>query len=123
MTRRDERGLLWDIVSHGRLAMEFVGESPLRQYVSDVRCQSAVERQLIIVGEAAGQLARLDEETARRLSEPVHQVVGLRNILVHGYDIVAHEKVFEVIREQLPALISSAEEILLELGGAPPPTE
>lgn len=123
MTRRDECSLLWDVVVHGRLALEFFNGMSLERYIGDVQCQSAVERQLIIVGEAAGHLARLDASISRRLSEPVHQVVGLRNVLVHGYDTVVPEKVYGVLCGELTELVSSAEEILLELGGEPLPAD
>ena len=46
--------------------------------------RSAVERQFEIIGEALGQLARLDPAMAERITD-FRRVIAFRNILVHGY--------------------------------------
>jgi len=54
-----------------------------KTYEKDYKTQSAVERQLAIVGEALNQLRRMDAELL-----PAHgyQIIALRNRLIHAYD-------------------------------------
>lgn len=62
----------------------------------------AVEKLFINVGEAA---YRIDEAVRAQLPDiPWRQVIGLRNILAHGYEAVAHEILFKTIQDELPAL-------------------
>lgn len=123
MSQRDEKGFLWDIVVHGRLALEFIGDASLDQYARALIVRSAVEREVAIVGEAYGGIDAIRPDLADRLPGHVHAVVGTRNILIHGYDSVDDEQIYRIVGEELAPLISSAQEILLELGGTPPPAE
>jgi uncharacterized protein with HEPN domain len=51
---------------------------------NDIVLRSAVERQFEILGEALGQLARLDAALAARIPK-LREIVAFRNLLVHGY--------------------------------------
>jgi uncharacterized protein with HEPN domain len=77
--------------------------------------RSAVERQRQNVGEAIAQLARLDPETAARIPD-VPRIVAFRNILVHGCALLDHDRVWNVIHEHLPGLVSALETLLEEPG-------
>jgi uncharacterized protein with HEPN domain len=59
----------------------------LEDYSEDRLLRQAIERNFEIVGEAVGQLARNDPETASRLSEH-ERIVAFRHVLIHGYDLV-----------------------------------
>jgi len=61
----------------------------------------AVEKLFINLGEAA---ARLGDDAARFTAIPWRRVIGLRNILAHGYEQVAHEILYLTILQELPAL-------------------
>jgi uncharacterized protein with HEPN domain len=65
--------------------------------------RSAVERQFEIVGEALNQTAMRDERPEQEISE-LRQVVGLRNRLIHGYDSVDDEIVWDAVQTKLPTL-------------------
>ncbi len=65
--------------------------------------QSAVLRELEIVGEAAG---RISEKTKKKFSHiPWKELVGLRNRLIHAYFGVDHDIVWKTIREYLPSFL------------------
>lgn len=51
-------------------------------YQDDLKTQSAVERQLAIIGEALNQLKKNDSEIE---IESDKQIIGFRNRLVHAY--------------------------------------
>jgi len=62
----------------------------------------AVLRNLEIIGEAA---TNIPEEIRKKYPEiPWNRVVGLRNVVIHGYFVVDLEIIWVIIREQLPEL-------------------
>ncbi|CAN5735409.1 MAG: DUF86 domain-containing protein [Rubrobacteraceae bacterium] len=89
-------------VTEGKTLEDYSGERLLRQ---------GVERNLQIIGEAVGRLRRDDPETADSLSEH-ERIVGFRNVLVHGYDLVDDAIVWDTIRTKLPLLLSEVERLL-----------
>lgn len=76
--------------------------------------RSAVERQFEIVGEALNRLSRDEPVLAARIQE-VRRIVGFRNILAHGYDIVDDDAVWTAITDEPPALVSRVSALLAEL--------
>ncbi|MDP2233166.1 MAG: DUF86 domain-containing protein [Actinomycetota bacterium] len=120
MTRRDERALLWDLITHGKRAIAFMDARSLDQYLEDRLVRSAVEREVAIIGEAYGALDQLRADLVNRLPGDVRAVVGMRNVLVHGYAQVEDSRIHSIVADELPPLVSSAEELLFELGGEAP---
>ena len=57
------------------------------QFNADVVLHSAVERKFEIVGEALGQLARIDAGLAAQIPQ-LREIVAFRNFLIHGYAII-----------------------------------
>jgi uncharacterized protein with HEPN domain len=70
--------------------------------------QAAVERKFEIIGEALKRLQRTDAELFAQIPDAA-RIVGFRNILAHGYDIVDPELVWDVIANHLPALKTTVE--------------
>jgi len=69
----------------------------------------AVLRNLEIIGEAA---RNIPIEIRLRYSEiPWNRVVGLRNVVIHGYFVVDLEIVWVIVKKQLPEL----KEVLLKM--------
>lgn len=80
-----ELNYLVDILEAARLLQKFVEGVNQDTFENDLMRQAAVMRQLEIMGEAA---RRLSEETRQEFSEiPWHQIIGMRNRLIHVYDI------------------------------------
>lgn len=72
----------------------------------------ALTRLLEIVGEAAG---RVPEGMRARYPEiPWPQIIGLRNRLIHGYDSVDLDILWQIVTGDLPPLITSLESIVAE---------
>jgi uncharacterized protein with HEPN domain len=76
--------------------------------------KSAVERQLEIIGEALNRVRKADPETAQRVPE-ISRIVGLRNILAHGYAVVDDTVVWSAASERIPALLAAVTELLAEI--------
>lgn len=67
------------------------------------------------IGEALNRLSRVDPQVSHQIG-PAPQIISFRNILVHGYDVVDHEVVWEIIRHELPELLKRAQQLLAEVG-------
>jgi len=77
----------------------------------------AMTRLLEIIGEAA---ARVTQATRDRYPEvPWGAIAGMRNRLIHGYDAVDFDILWDVVQHDLPALIADLQRIL----GADPPVQ
>lgn len=63
----------------------------------------AVERELEIMGEALNRLSREDEETFLMI-EDGPKVIGLRNVLVHGYDVIDYRIIWATVQNDLTPL-------------------
>lgn len=112
--RRDVRVYLADVLDAARLIGQFTVDRDLESYRSDAMLRSAVERQLEIIGEALIRLVRTDPTVAARISD-VATIIGFRNVLAHGYDVVDDEIVWETIRVDLPRLEAETAGLLAEL--------
>lgn len=109
--RRDPRAFLWDALSAAEAIQGFVAGRDARQYAADELLHSAVERKFEIIGEALGQLAKLDAALAEQLPR-LAQIVAFRNVLIHGYAVVNHETVWNVVHDALPELVATLRRLL-----------
>jgi len=92
----------------------FLGPRSLKDYLVDSMCQSAIERQLEVAGDALGQLRKLDPVLFARIPQG-HKVVAFRNVLAHGYASLDHDEVYKAATSDAPALILALEGLLKEL--------
>ncbi len=79
--------------------------------------RSAVERQLEILGEAVRRLEALDPALVQRISEH-RRIIAFRNIIVHGYDGLDDDVVWQIVMGKLPILAEEARRLLHEIEGA-----
>ncbi len=70
-------------------------------YQTDLKTQSAVERQLAIIGEALNQLKKT--ETDLEIAND-KQIIGFRNRLIHAYDSIDNSIVWAIIYRHLKKL-------------------
>jgi uncharacterized protein with HEPN domain len=97
-----DRATLFDLLHAAQLASEFVAEMNLASFRSDRKTQAAVLHQLTVLGEA---VKRLSPEF--RNAHPVlpwRLIAGMRDHLIHRYDSVDLEEVWQTVQRDLPAL-------------------
>lgn len=111
--------LLEDIRDSATFIQEAVASLTLDAYARDRIRRQAIERNFEIIGEALNRLSRVDPQVSRRIG-PAPQIISFRNILIHGYDVVDHEVVWEIIRHELPELLKRVQQLLDEVGKEPP---
>jgi uncharacterized protein with HEPN domain len=101
-----ERNLayLWDMREAARLISNFLRGATYANFVSDKMMQSAVERQLEIMGEAARRITAEYQQAHPDI--PWRGVIGLRNILTHEYGEVKLDRVWLIASTSIPELIT-----------------
>jgi len=63
-----------------------------------------------IVGEAGARVSK--EERAKHPQIPWDDVVGMRNRLIHGYDMVDLDILWDTVKDDLPRLIEALERVV-----------
>ena len=97
-----------------RRVSNFLGNRSLAEYLADELCQSAVERQLEIAGDALGQLRKLDAVLFGKIPDG-DLVVAFRNVLAHGYATVDHRRVYEIASSRAGELLKTLETLLAQM--------
>ena len=73
------------------------------------------QRSFVVIGEAMNRIGRSDEAIVARLTDH-RRIIAFRNILIHGYDNIDVEIVWQVIQHHLPRLLSEVQALLQEEG-------
>jgi len=94
---------LYDIRQACELLVEFTKGRSFEDYLNDSLLRSAVERQFIIVGEALFHAIRLDPSLAHAITD-ANLIVGMRNVMVHGYASIKPATVWGIVEEGLATL-------------------
>ena len=97
-----------------RRVSKFLGNRSLNEYLADELCQSAVERQLEIAGDALGQLRKLDVALFGKIPDG-DLVVAFRNVLAHGYATLDHRRVYEIASSRAGELLKTLDTLLSQL--------
>ena len=98
---------LFDILDAARSARQFVEDFTEQSFRADRKTQSAVIRELLIIGEATKQVSI--EFRAAHPEIPWRAMAGMRDVLVHNYRGTSLETVWYAATEALPALIAALE--------------
>jgi len=109
--QRDTRAFLWDVLNAAKKIERFLQGQTRDDFIRDELLQSAVERQLAIIGEALRQLSKAAPAVAQEVGD-VEQIIGLRNVLIHGYATVDSDLIWRFVQEGLPALKDTVERLL-----------
>jgi uncharacterized protein with HEPN domain len=98
------------MLDHAREAVALAEGRTRADMDSDRLLELALVRLLEIVGEAASRVPQ--EDRALYPDIPWPQIVGLRNRLIHGYDAVDNDILWQIVAHDLPPLVTALEEIL-----------
>lgn len=90
---------------------KFLAARTLQEYLTDDLCQSAVERQMEIAGDALGQLRKLDAVLFSKIPDG-DLVVAFRNVLAHGYATLDHGRVYEIASTRAQHLLTALSVLL-----------
>jgi uncharacterized protein with HEPN domain len=102
------------MLDHAREAVALVGGRTRADLAGTRLLQLGLMHLVEIVGEAAARVS--EEARARHPAIPWKDVVGMRNKLVHGYDRVDLNVLWDTVTDDLPPLIAALEAALGERG-------
>ena len=107
MTRHDTVVRLRHMLDHAREAVVMARGRTRADLDTDRQLNLSLVRLLEIVGEAAAKVPPEEREGLPGI--PWRDVVDLRNRLIHGYDEVNFDVLWNIVHDDLPALIVELE--------------
>ncbi len=103
---RDDAYLV-DILESARAAIDYMGGKSWSEFSKDPILQDAIVRRLEIIGEAAG---RISPATQKRYgSLPWQEMKGTRNRVIHEYDSIQIDIIWDIVKKDLPSLVKELE--------------
>ena len=105
-----DAALLWDMLDAARDIAGFVSGTGSARFESDKVLRLAVERQILVIGEAARRISATFR--AAHAEIPWTAMVGQRNVLAHEYGEVLVERVWLVATVDIPDLIRKLEPLV-----------
>ena len=109
MPKHDAGITLAQMRDHVREALSIAKGKSRMDLNQDRLLNLSLTRLLEILGEAANRVP--DEVRAKHPDIPWSQLVGLRNRLIHAYDDIDLEILWEIVTQDLPPLAATLERI------------
>ena len=109
--RPETLGLLVDIRDAARYIVDDTEGVAYESFIADQRLRQAVLYSFLVFGEASHRIRRRDPELTQSIFE-IGDAIAMRNVVIHGYDIVDYAIVWQTIQDKLPALILQIETML-----------
>jgi uncharacterized protein with HEPN domain len=107
--QRDLQFLL-DMLQSAELIMNYTVQCSKDEFVGNVQLQDSVIRRLLVIAEAARRVSEATRQTLPNVSW--QEINGMRNRLVHEYDDVNLNIVWDVVQAEIPTMI---EELKLQI--------
>lgn len=107
--QRDADHLL-DILQAVKAALGFLQGKTQTDSNRDLQCQFAVVRAIEIIGEAANRVSR--ETCGAHPEIPWREMIAMRNRMIHDYDEVDLDIVWDTVHNDLPPLVERVETLL-----------
>lgn len=110
MTRRDDVVALRHMLEYAQRAQSLVAGRSRQDIEADEVLNLALPRVMEVIGEAATRVP--SEKQAEFTKSPWSDIVGMRNRLVHGYDLIDLDIVWLTAANGFPPLVRALEDIL-----------
>lgn len=99
---RDLQFLL-DMLQSAELILTYTAQCSKDEFVANVQLQDSVIRRLLVIAEAARRVSDSARQALPKVSW--QEINGMRNRLVHEYDDVNLNIVWDVVQWEIPSLI------------------
>jgi uncharacterized protein with HEPN domain len=110
MSEHDDRLPMIQMLEHAREAVEIVSGRSRLELSSNRVLQLALQHLVQIVGEAAGRVSR--EGKAKYPDVPWVEAISTRHRIVHDYDRVNYDILWDTIAVDFPVLVAALERAL-----------
>lgn len=108
--KKDYKVYLNDILHSMELTQDFTEGLSLGEFKIDDKTQFAVIRCLEVIGEATKRLPDNFRDTNTDI--PWKAMAGMRDRLIHGYDVVDNEIIWTTVKKTIPNLIISLKKLI-----------
>ena len=105
-----DAALLWDILTAAREIRQFVQGRTWQQFEQDKMLRYAVERQILVVGEASRKLSQGFRDQYPEI--PWNAIISQRNIIAHEYGEILTDRIWNVAVNRIPELIQRLQSLL-----------
>ena len=105
-----DRQYLVDIVKSAQIILDHVASVDWDSFYQDILVQDAVIRRLEIIGEASRRIS--EEYKTKHGYLPWHEMIGMRNFVIHEYDAVDLPIIWNTIHENLPPLLEQLSHLI-----------
>ncbi len=102
------RKLLLDITLSCEEISGFIEGKDYESFKSNRLLQLALEREFEIIGEALFRLEKIDLENLAKKIPEYRRIIGFRNIIAHGYDIIDDAALWDFAENRVPELLEKA---------------
>ncbi len=105
-----DKGYLWDIEDACKDILHFLKNTTHHEFINDKMKRFAVERQLLVIGEAANHLSKNCIESNPNI--PWKLIIGLRNIIAHEYGEILVDRIYKISKENISELKNDVSKLL-----------
>jgi uncharacterized protein with HEPN domain len=109
MSQHDDAVRLRHMLDHAREAAALIRGESAGDLAADRVLSLALIRLLEIIGEAASRVSEAARDRYPAIAWP--QIVSMRNRLIHGYDSVDMEILWQILKNDIPSLIVELEKL------------
>ena len=108
-----DKAYLIDISQSMRIVVSHMGDATFEAFIADIAKMDAVNRRLEIIGEATKRLTPALRDSHADI--PWQKMAGMRDRLIHGYDTLELDKVYDAVSKVIPPLIPTIDAIIQAL--------
>jgi len=102
--QRDQQFLL-DMLQSAELIMTYMAQSTKNQFLNNIQLQDSVIRRLLVIAEAAKRISDAKQQELSNIGW--REINGMRNRLVHEYDDINLDIVWDVVTLEIPSLVEN----------------
>lgn len=81
-------------------------------FLTNTMIQDAILMRLQVIGEHLARMRHIDDERFALVADDSwYQLIGLRNVISHGYETIDQRRVWRMISTELPSLSASLDAV------------